>query len=182
MDVSATFDRVMKATNSSVSGVKLLVNAPPVVYDIISGSLNEKKFYINEFYKMLGHCGSNRLENAAKIHNLSLNGEFKTYEQRVLIKSRQNNVNKEWKGETQVSGERLYVDISSIKDLSYGGSKFWVLIVDHYTDYSRSIFLMNKSELKNKMLKPLTDLNIAGIDVEFIRCEDSGKKSFYDSC
>jgi hypothetical protein len=29
----------------------------------------------------------------------------------------------------------------------------------------------------------LTDLNISGIDVKVIRCDDSGEnKSFYDSC
>ena len=98
-------------------------------------------------------------------------------------KARQKNVNKEWKGGSQIPGERVYLDISSIKDVSYGGSKFWVLIVDDYTNYCWSIFLKNKSDLKEKMFTLLTDLKIAGIDIKYIRCDDSGEnKAFYDAC
>jgi hypothetical protein len=75
------------------------------------------------------------------------------------------------------------LDISSIKDVSYGGSKFWVFIVDDFTDYCWSMFLKNKSELKEKMFPLLTDLKIAGIDIKYIRCDDSGEnKAFYDAC
>jgi hypothetical protein len=56
------------------------------------------------------------------------------------------------------------------------------LIVDNYTGYSWSIFLKIKVELINKMFTLLTDLKISGIDIKFIRCDDSGEnKSFYDS-
>ena len=36
-------------------------------------------------------------------------------------------------------GERLYMDISSMKERSLGGSKFWALIVDDYSDYMGKI-------------------------------------------
>jgi len=139
--------------------------------------------YINEFHKILGHCGSDRLEKTAKIHNFKLCGEFQTCEECAIAKGRQKNINKEWKGGSQVPGERLYLDISSVRDASYGGSKFWALIVDDYTDFCWSIFLKNKSDLKDKMFSLLTDLHIAGIDVKYIRCDDSGEnKSFHNAC
>jgi hypothetical protein len=73
--------------------------------------------------------------------------------------------------------------MSSIKDLSYGVSKFCALTVDDYAYYSWNIFLKNKSQLKNKMSTLLHDFKISGIDVKFVRCDDSGEyKSFYDSC
>jgi hypothetical protein len=85
-----------------------------------------------------------------------------------------------WKS---IPGEQVYLDISSIKDVSYGGSRFWVIIVDGYTNYCWSIFLKNKSKLKEKMFPLLTDLKIAGIDIKYIRCDNSGKnKVFYDTC
>jgi hypothetical protein len=77
-------------------------------------------------------------------------------------------VNKYWKGGSQVPGERLYMDISSVRDLSLGGSNFWVLIVDKCTDHCWSIFLKAKSELKSKMMTLTTDLNIARVIVKFI--------------
>ena len=74
------------------------------------------------------------------------------------------------------------MDISSIKDLSYGGFKLWALIGDDYTDYCWSISLKNKSELKHKIFTLLTDLKIAGIDGKFVCCDDSGdNKSFIEN-
>ena len=58
------------------------------------------------------------------IHSLKLSGDFETCEECAIAKARQKNVNKEWKGGSQIPGERVYLDISSNKDVSYGGSKF----------------------------------------------------------
>jgi hypothetical protein len=153
-----TFDRVIRTINGSVSGIKLSVYESPVACNSISGSISGKKIDINEFHKMLGHCGSDRLENTGKIHDFKLSGTFETCEVCAIAKAWQKNLNKDWKGGSEVPGEGLYLDISSIKDTSYGGSKFWALIVDDYTDYCWSIFLKNKSELKEQMLTLLTDL------------------------
>jgi hypothetical protein len=174
--VLVTFDREMRPTNGSVSGIKLLVNESPAVYNNLSGPLYGKKVEINEFHKILGHWVSDKLEKITKIHDLKLNGEFKTCEQYAIDKARHNSNNKDCKDEIQVHGEWLYLDISSFKDLRYGGFKFWALIVDDYTDYSRSIFLKNKGESKNMMFILLTDLNISGINVKVIFYDDSGEK------
>jgi hypothetical protein len=41
-------------------------------------------------------------------------GAFEKCEACSIGKARQNNVNKHWKGGSLISGERLYLDISSI--------------------------------------------------------------------
>jgi len=123
-DVSVTFDRVLRTANGSVSGIKLSIDKSPVAYNTISNFRPAKSININDFHKMLGHCGSDRLQKTAKIHNLRLSGEFETCKECAIAKARQKNVNKEWKGGSQIPGERVYLDISSIKDVSYGGSKF----------------------------------------------------------
>jgi hypothetical protein len=69
--------------------------------------------------------------------------------------------NKQWLGSSNLPGERLYIDISSIKERSIGGEKFWALIVDDYTDYCWSFVLKNKSDLKTRLKTLLTDLKIA---------------------
>jgi transposase InsO family protein len=79
--------------------------------------------------------------------------------------------------------ERVYLDISSIRDESYDGSCFWVLSVDVYSDYCWSIFLKNKSDLKSKVMTLLTDLKIVENNVNYIRCNDSGEnKALFDAC
>jgi hypothetical protein len=182
------FDRIYNAKdNSIVSGIKMSSYDSSVAYNAISNPVSKKNIDINESInesnKMLGNCGLDESENTAKIDDFKLRGEFQTCEECTIAKVGQSNVNKDWKGGSQILGQRLHYDISSVIDSSYGGSKFWALIVDDYTDFCWSIFLKNKSDLKEKMFSMLTDLSIAGIDVKYIRCEDSGEnKSFYNSC
>jgi hypothetical protein len=85
-----------------------------------------------------------------------------------VAKARQRNINKDWKGGSQVPGERVYLDISSIKGESYGGSCFWALVLDDHTDYCWILFLKAKSDFKGKFLTLLTYLKIVGLDVKFI--------------
>jgi hypothetical protein len=95
---------------------------------------------VKKFHEMIGQCGVYRLKKTANIHGLKLKGEFKVCEDCALAKARQRNVNKDWKGGSQTPGERVYLDISSIKGESYGGSCFWALVLDDHTDYCWSLF------------------------------------------
>jgi hypothetical protein len=84
-------------------------------------------------------------------------------------------VNKNWLGISNVMGERLYIDISPIKEIRFRGAKFWAMIVDDCTDYFWSLLIKNKSDLKGKIKSLLTDLKIADMNVRFIRCDNAGK-------
>jgi transposase InsO family protein len=144
---------------------------------------SNKSIDVNKFHEMIGHCGLDLLKKTAQIFGLKLKGDFEVCSDCAIAKARQKNVGKDWKGGSQVPGERVYLDISFIKDESYGDSRFWALLVDDYTDYCWSIFLTNKSDLKNKVMPLLTDLKIAGINVRHIRCDDSGEnKSLFQAC
>jgi hypothetical protein len=94
-DVSVTFDRVLRTANGSVSGIKLSIDESPVAYNTISNFRPGKSININDFHKMLGHYGSDRLQKTAKIHSLKLSGEFETCAECAIAKARQKNVNKE---------------------------------------------------------------------------------------
>jgi hypothetical protein len=85
------------------------------------------------------------------------------------------NVNKNWLGSSNLPGERLYISISSIKERSFGGAKFWALIVDDYTDYFWSFVMKNKLDIKSRINTLLTDLKIANRIVKFIKCDDAGE-------
>jgi hypothetical protein len=83
-------------------------------------------------------------------------------------------VNKNWLGSSNVPGESLYIEISSIKEICFVKAKFWALIVDDCTDYCWRFVMKNKLDLK-KIKTLLTDLKIASLNVTFIRCYDAGK-------
>ena len=180
---SITFDRVIKTLSGTISGIKMVPNDSSVAYAAHGIQDSTKTIDINKFHEMIGHCGFDRLKKTAEIHGLKLKGELKVCEDCAMAKARQKNLNQDWKCGSQAPGERVYLDISSIRDESYGGSRFWVLLVDNYTDYCWSIFLNKKSYLKDKVMTLLTDLKIASINVKYIRCDDSGEnKALYNQC
>jgi hypothetical protein len=104
-------------------------------------------------------------------------------EECAIAKAKQKNTNKVAKGGSQNSGERIYIDISSIKGENFGGSKFWALIVDDYTDFCWSYFLRKKSDLKEKLVNFIQELKTKKIDVKFVRCDNAGEnKALEDHC
>jgi hypothetical protein len=109
------------------------------------------------------------------MHGFKYSGEFETCEEYAISKVQQKNVNKNWSGSSNVPGGQVYINISSIKERSFGGAKFWALIVSACTDYCWSFLLKNKSDLKRKVNTILTDFKIVGLNVKFIRCDDVGE-------
>jgi transposase InsO family protein len=75
------------------------------------------------------------------------------------------------KGGSSVPGERLYVDVSSIQGVSFGGAKFWALVVDDFLGYCWSYFLRAKSELKESILDLVKELK----NVKFLRLDNAGE-------
>jgi len=61
-----------------------------------------------------------------------------------LAKSCQKNTNKEPLAQSKTPSKRLFIDVSSIKDQSFGGSKFWLLVVDDATNLAFIFFLSQK--------------------------------------
>jgi hypothetical protein len=150
--VKLTFDRVIHATDGFVTGVLI----KPILNKNINGfanasSSNEKSYDINHLHKVFGYGGQEILNNTVKLYGFKSSSNFVTFEKCAIAKARQKNVNKNWLSSSNLPGERLYVDISSIKERIIGGPKFWALIVDDYTDCCWSFVLKNKSDLKVKI-------------------------------
>jgi hypothetical protein len=70
----------------------------------------------------------------------------------ALAKICQKNINKVMLLKSLKSGDRRYVGISGSIWRSYGGVKYWVLIVDHYSRYCWSYLIPEKAGLKFIML------------------------------
>jgi GAG-pre-integrase domain len=123
--VSVIFDRVLRTTYGFVSGVKLSVFSPPVIYNSTTMICQDKRVNVNKFHERMGHCGTEKLQKTSNILGFKLIGNIEVCQVCALAKARQKNFNKEWKGGSQVPGERIYFDISFVRDLSFGGAKFW---------------------------------------------------------
>ena len=76
-------------------------------------------------------------------------------------------------GKLTKPGYRMYIDITSSKYVSAGGSKYWFLAA---TRMKFSMFLKQKSEVKESFVPFLKELrHTHGIKIEHIRCDNAGK-------
>ena len=101
-----------------------------------------------------------------------------------LEKIRQMNIPKKNENNATKPGERIYLDISSIRDESFGRRKQWAMLVDKATKCKHSFFLKKKSdqiEMISSWLKGLKDKY--KIQVSFIQCDNTGeKKKLEEKC
>jgi hypothetical protein len=102
----------------------------PIMSDNINGFANaqisnERSYDIYHLHKLFAHYGQGVINNTIKMYGFNSSGNFDTCEQCAIAKAQQKNVNKNWLGSGNSPGERLYVDIISIKERIFGGAKVW---------------------------------------------------------
>ena len=91
---------------------------------------------INDLHGMLGHAPEAVVRKTAKHYGWKLLGTFKKCEYCSLAKAKRKNMSKDSGPKSTIPGERVCFEIIYVQQKSYGGSKFWLLIMDHCTDMS----------------------------------------------
>jgi len=95
------------------------------------------------------------------------------------LRNRENEAEKVPKGPKEKSTKpayRMYIDLTSSKYVSTGGSKYWVLAVDEATHMKFRMSLKQKSEVKESFVPFLKELrHTYGIKIEHIRCDNAGE-------
>ena len=170
-NVTIRFDRIFEMGTGYLAGAEILP-----VEDVASVILEPGKTVdINKCHRILGHTSEETLRLTAKSRGLKLSGKFHPCEDCQISKARQRNVPKLTEGQSEVPGERLLLDISSVKNKSYGSSKFWLLVEDDCTTKTYSFFLKTKDQLAGKVLQLLISLAKRGIKLKFIRMDNAGE-------
>ena len=96
---------------------------------------------MNILHELFGHVGENATKLTAEYYEMKTSGDFNPCESCAMGKARQRNLGRvDEEKRSTIPGERMGFDISSVKTESFGGSKYWLLVVDHATDHCRSFF------------------------------------------
>jgi hypothetical protein len=179
---SIMFDHVIKTANGHVTGIELISVPNVAQVHIEKGSVLD----VNDFHKSMGHIYKGALDKTAAYYGVKLRGKLEPCYECSLAKIRQVNVGKEAKSKSTVPGERLFVDISSVSTVSFGGAKFWVLVVDDCTDKCWSFFVKAKSQMPDKVVLLIKKLRsdqrypIRHV-VKTIRCDDAGENKVLET-
>ena len=132
-----SFYRVLKAANSVLLAAKMVIKNPEEVNSVIVSG-KESKEYI---HKVAGHAGHHLMDATAKYYKVDLTGKVYNCLSCPLEKIRQKNIPKKNEEKSSNPGERMYLDISSMRKPSMGGRQHWVMLVDGATKYKESFFL-----------------------------------------
>jgi len=106
------------------------------------------KINIKELHEKLGHPEEEVTKLTGNYMKLKIKGKMENCENCAIRKIRQKNIPKGPKEKLTKPGHRVYVDLTSSKYTSAGGSKYWCLAVDEATHMKFSTFLRQKSEMK----------------------------------
>jgi Reverse transcriptase (RNA-dependent DNA polymerase)/gag-polypeptide of LTR copia-type len=173
-DTRISFDKTLRTDNGAITGVEMVPRMDGVNLTLEQGLV----ININKLHLLLGHACESTIRATAKHYGLTLKGSYAVCTDCALAKARQKNVNKETSVVSTKPGERFYLDISSTKARSFGGAKFWLLVIDHFTDMCWSMFLKAKSDLPESVFRLFTELRQANLLSEpptIIRCDNSGE-------
>ena len=71
----------------------------------------------------------------------------------------------------------MFIDLSWTLQPSYGGTQYWLLVMDDCTGYVWSFLLHTKAELADTVLALRRRLKQQGITVKYIRCDNAGENN-----
>ena len=93
----------------------------------------------------------------------------------AMAKAKEKKNNKVSKTESTQKGERLFIDKSSVWAQSFSGSKFWLLVVDDWSNMCWSFFLPTKGHVGQTIVQFIKNLRVQKIPVKNIYCDNAGE-------
>jgi hypothetical protein len=131
-----------------------------------------------DFHELLGHPHKQKVYDTAKIYGIKLSTKETdpVCEDCAISKIRVKNFGHSDDTEATEIGERISIDITSIPYVSYGGAKFWFIIMDHYSEYCWSYFLSAKSEVTEKFIVWAKEFQKEyKVNIKNVRCDNAGE-------
>ena len=144
-----------------------------------------KTIFISKFHQITGHTGVHLLKPTANYMKLKLIGRLRPCEVCAQAKIRQRNIpKKKLKKLPTRPGCRVFIDICSFKQVSRGGNRNWLIVVDEFSDCTHSFFLKRKSDQTQIMLIWIKGMSKNhNIEIKRIRLDNSGEnKSLQKEC
>jgi len=167
-----TFNNKIQSPNGFICGIELY----PL--NEAEAKSNEEIWSYEKAHERLGHPGAKFLEGT--IDHLKIPIKDKAAQECkecLLAKARRVNLPKEALNKSERPGERLCIDISSVKGKnSKPIGKFWLLVVDEATSMKWSFFLKQKSDQVEVLRTFILDLKTKHKRiVKHIRCDNAGE-------
>jgi len=134
------------------------------------------KIIINDLHKKLAHPAEEMVKLTGSHMKLLIRGKMHNCENCAIGKMWQKSIEKGPKEKLSKPGFCFYIDIALSRFTIAGGSKYWFLAVDESTHMKFSLFMKQKSDVKEKFIPFLKELrDMYGRRVDHIRCNNAGE-------
>ena len=141
--VSMKFDRMIPSGSSWLMGIKV----QRVLDHAHSAMEPGKTISMSKIHRITGHTCEHLLGPTANYMKIKLTGKLAPCEVCAQAKIRQTNVSKKkMKKLPTRPGYRVFMDICSFKQVSRGGNRHWLIVMDEFSDCTHSFFLNRKSD------------------------------------
>ena len=141
--VSMKFDRMIPSGSSWLMGIKvqrLLDHEHSAMEPGMTISMSK-------LHQITGHTGEHLLRTTANYMRIKSTGKLAPCEVCAQAKIRQTNISKtKIKKLPTRPGYRVFRDICSFKQVSRGGNRHWLIVVDEFSDCTHSFSLNRKSD------------------------------------
>jgi hypothetical protein len=167
--------KAVKNKNGYLLGLRMKPKESETALILKMESMDKTKIEINELHQKLGHPGEKNLLGTAKNLEMMTFRKLLVCKDCAIGKAKQKNLNQVNANKSNVPRERIYLDISSVSQTSFGRSKYWILIVDKSTRMKWCFFVKSKSDFTlivgSFIKRQIKDEKI----VKFIQCDNSGE-------
>ena len=178
---SMKFDRMIPSGSSWLMGIRV-----QRVFDQAHAAMEPgKTIFISKFHQITGHTGEHLLKPTANYKKLKLIGRLPPCEVCAKAEIRQRDIPRgKMKKLPTRRGYRVFIDICSFKQVSRGGNRHWLIVVDEFSDYTHSFFLKRKNDQIQIMLIWIRILSKKhNIEIKRIRLDNSGEnRSLQKEC
>jgi hypothetical protein len=130
-----------------------------------------------KFHSLMGHPNDAVLKETAMAHNIQLTDiHHRVCQHSAKAKIRMKNIPTENDNIATKKSELLLIDILGIRTATYADNRYWLLVMDEYTNFLRSFFMKTKDETKHHVINLILDLQKdKNIKAKFICCDNSGE-------
>jgi hypothetical protein len=165
------FDKILNTGSGYLCGVEM----EPVHEEAHPMMQVGHSIDINKFHSIFNHASPSTCKHTAETYGVKLVGEFKPCIACKVANARKTDVPKSTATKANSNGERMFFDISGVAKKSYGGRKFWAMLLDDHSNITHSIFVKKKSDIVELIVDKLKEFKKKGTAVKYLRMDNSGE-------
>ena len=168
------FDQIIGKKSGHLCGVHI---KPRATDDVAMVGNKGIKYTLKKAHQILGHPSVQKTISTAKALGWRVEESNLTCIDCNIGKAKQKNIKKDSENKATEILERLSMDISSVQTQSKKGRKrFWLLVVDQFSNCLWSFFLFLKSDEAEVMSLFVDEIEAAtGKKIKYIRCDNAGE-------